>query len=62
VKELEDKIRRLRMENEFLKKPRQVQPVNATVTANVSAGVRYSSVLRGLVLSFSATASSWVRV
>src|SRR6266545_4714600 len=36
----------------------QVQGVDATIAPNLSAGVSYPRVFRGLVLSFTATASS----
>ena len=41
---------------------RPIQPVDATVSASVTAGVRYPSVLRGRVLSRRAISSSWAWV
>ena len=41
---------------------RPLQPVDATVLASVTAGVRYPSVLRGRVLSRRAISSSWAWV
>ncbi len=64
VAEMEDEIRRLRMENEFLKKAAVESTGQCnSAAASLSAGVSKSRVLRGREFSFAAMASrsSWVR-
>src|SRR3954454_20704399 len=54
VKEMEDEIRRLRMENEFLKKAAVKSTGQRNSAASLSAGVSKSRVLRGREFSFAA--------
>jgi transposase len=64
VKEMEEEIRRLRMENEFLKKAAaESTGQRNSSAASLSAGVSKFSVLRGREFSFAAMASRscWVR-
>jgi hypothetical protein len=57
IARLKREVLKLKAERDILKKPRWVQLVDATVSANLAAGVMKPRVYLGRVLSWSVTAS-----